>query len=150
VLHTLLALVAASNSQSLSGKEITTESNTTQQFSTDNSLLLQSLVTTNPSLQYSTTNNPTHFSANNLLLQSSTTTNPSLQSSYGTAIRNKTDNLKSSEHDDLQTSSQLQIYAVWGYGWPWWGGAYGIPRWGYGRRGWGYGRRVWGYGRHRW
>lgn len=185
--------MATSSSQSLSGKKIATDINTTKVFSSDSRLLIPSSVTTNPSLHYSANNDPTQqFSVNNLLLQSTTSNpavqysttdnpsqqlstkntlvysstynNPSIQPSYGTAIINKTDNLKSSEHHDLQTSSQLQIYAVWGYGLPWWGMGYGIPlrgygvpRWGYGRTGWGYGRPGWGYsrpgwwyGRHRW
>jgi hypothetical protein len=133
---------------SVSDTSLKFSADNSRQQSTGNKLLFQASTTNIPVLQSSITDNSTHQSsaANNLLLRFPTTNSPELQSSYETAARTKTENVKSSEHDDLQTASQILEYRVWGYNspiWPGWG--YGRPGWGYGRPGWEYGRPGWGY-----
>ena len=160
MLCTLLVLVTASNSQTVTDEPAT--NNAKQQASTGN-LLLQSSVTNNPLIQSSTNHNPAqHKSATEKLLpehsviynpslQYSTTDNPSMQSSYETLTTTETENT-STKYDDLQTASQWgYIMPRWGWiGRPWWPGGYGWwpgrPGWWYGTYGGWYGRPGWGYG----
>jgi hypothetical protein len=158
VLCTLLVLVTASNSQTVTD-ESATNNNAMQQASTGNPLL-QSSVTNNPFIQSLTNNNPEqhktatekllpgHSVIYNPSLQFSITDNPSVHSSYEKLTTTETENT-STKYDDLQTASHHRGYIMPWSGWvgiPWWSGR---PGWWYGRPGWWYGRPGWGYYRPR-
>ena len=164
MLCTLLVLVSASNSQTVTDESATNKA--MQQASTGN-LLLQPSVTNNPLIQSSTNHNPEqhktatekllteHSVIYNPSLQYSTTDNPPVQSSYETLTTTETE-YTSTKNDDLQASSLVWGYMMPRWGWagrPWWPGGFGwwsgSPGWWYGRPGWWYGRPgVW-YGRPR-
>jgi hypothetical protein len=156
VLCTLLVLVTASNSQTVTD-ESATDNNAMQQASTGNPLL-QSSVTNNPFIQSLTNHNPEqHKTATEKLLpehpslQFSTTDNPSVHSSDEKLTATETENTPT-KNDDLQTASYRIRFIM-----PLWrpigiprltvrmGGWYGRPGWWYGRPGWGYYRPIYFY-----